>query len=625
MIVTEDNFRDCLNEIISNPEASLDTETTGLEVYKKDELFSIIIGTESETFYFNFNAGNDHLGNPFPNLLPRTYIAEIARAIETMGLLYMANAKFDMGMIDKEFEIQWPAIHDVLVIDRLLFSDQMKINLNSVAKRNGFEKLDIVEDYIKEHKLYETRKVPHKKTKEKLKFYNLVPWDVIVPYAIQDAKITFSIGRIQREKIKVLEPKNGVDPYLLELETTKTLYAMERRGIYTDENYINTRRNETLSRIETRGRYFHDQTRQVFIDSSKALAPLFLATGHIPPKTEKDNDSISDEWLGTINTPLGNLVKELRHAHKEYSFYSAYQYYSVGGIIHANVNQAGTRTGRLSMSNPNLQQAPDSDVRKSFSAPEGFDMASLDFDQQEYRMMLEYAEEMELIAQVKGGLDVHTATANLAGISRQEAKTLNFMLLYGGGTVKLCLALFKPTTTEPILWVIWKQENGWKLEAEDKKWLDQVTPELVAENLPELYKAEELRAKYFERLPAVKKLISRCREVAKSRGYITTWTGRRLHFKSAFSYKAPNGLIQGGASDVIKVAMNRIEEELRGCQSYLTASIHDEIVLTVHKSERDVIGRVKNIMETSFPAKLLPLTVGAAIGKNLFEMEKYNV
>ena len=625
MIVTEENFRDCLDAIRNKEDAAVDTETTGTQVYKEDRLFSIIVATDTDTYYFNYNDGEDHLGNKFPHVLPRTSIAEISRVLETIPLLYMANAKFDMGMIDKEEETKWNTLHDVLAVDRMLLNDQFIISLDSVAKRHGLEKLDAVDEYITAHKLYVSRKVPYKKTKEKFKFFNLVPFDVIVPYAETDARITYKIGRIQREQVKTIAPKNGIHPYEVELETTKTLYAMERKGIKIDENYINKRRDETLLESERLCRYFHDQTRKVFTDSSKTLSPLFLETGYTPPRTDKDNDSISDDWLAGINTPLSNLVRDIRHQSKDYSFYAAYNYFAKNGIIHANVNQAGTRTGRFSMSNPNLQQMPDSEVRKSFCAPENYTMVSMDFDQQEYRMMLDYAEQMDLIAQVKSGLDVHTATAMLAGIERQEAKQLNFMLLYGGGVVKLCLALFKPTLTEAQLWVVWKKHNDWSLDAEDRKWAETIDPTSVAYNLEELKKASALREKYFEKLPKVEQLIETCKSTAKSRGFIYTWTGRRLYFKKAFAYKAPNGLIQGGASDVIKVAMNRLNKELAPTQSYLTASIHDELVFTVRNDElKDVISMAKNIMETSFPAKHLPLTVGAAVGKNLYELEKYN-
>jgi DNA polymerase I-like protein with 3'-5' exonuclease and polymerase domains len=229
---------------------------------------------------------------------------------------------------------------------------------------------------------------------------------------------------------------------------------------------------------------------------------------------------------------------------------------------------------------------------------------------------------MDLVEQVKNGLDVHTATANLTGVERREAKTLNFMLLYGGGVVKLAMALFKVTAAEPILWVIWKQANGWRLDADDKKWLEVLTEEMVSENLPELYKAEKIRQLYFSKLPMVEKLIDECKTTAADRGYIHTWTGRKVYFKRAFAYKAPNALIQGGASDVCKVAIIEIDKMLSLRKSKLLLSIHDELVLKIHKEEKAIIPEIKDIMANSFPHKHLPLTVAANIGENLWDMEK---
>ena len=633
MLVTQSNFDSVLADIRKEEVVAVDTETTGLKVYGTDHLFSIIITTSVEDFYFNFNENPDHLGNKAPVILERNMQPYVVGALANMRKLYMANAKFDMGMIDKEIApyfkggFKWPEIHDVLTMDRLLYNDHMSYSLDQVAKRNGLEKMDEVENYIKEHGLWAWEVAPHRKKRDKLKFFDKVPFDIIMPYGCKDGRVTYQIGTLQEPKLATHFKKirtSSMNPYEIEVKTTSALYRMEKEGILLDETYAKEKAQTHQTAFEEVARKFHDETRQVFVDSAETLSPLFSRAGFIPPKTEDGNDSLTDEWLETINTPLGNMVRLLRSDLKSTNFYKSYIHYKdERGLIHANVNQSGTRTGRFSMSNPNLQQTPDSEVRKAFIAPEDYVLASLDFDQQEYRMMLDYAEQEDLIAEVRGGLDVHTATAQLTGVGRQEAKTLNFMLLYGGGVVKLALALFKVTTTEPILWVIWKQANGWKLDVEDKKWLPMLTDELVAANLPELYKAEKLRKLYFSKLPKVEKLIDECRETAAARGYIHTWTGRRVYFKRQFAYKAPNALIQGGASDVCKIAIIEIDKVLSTMKSKLLLSIHDELVLKVHKEEMGVIGLVRGIMERSFPHKHLPLTVAANVGPNLWEMEKY--
>jgi DNA polymerase I len=629
MIVQPHQFRTVLDEIVKEDKVAVDTETTGLKVYKQDRLFSIIVSTSMDDYYFNYNTELDHLGGKAPFIFDRILIGDLVKVLTARKKLFMANAKFDMGMLQKDvgFTIEWPEIHDVLVMDRLLFNDHMQYNLDAVAKRNGLAKSDAVEEYIAEHKLWEWEVVPHRKKRDKLKYFNKVPFDIIAPYGCKDGRITYQIGLMQEPKLSTHFKRvreTILNPYEIEVKTTQALYRMEREGILIDEEFAKKKASEHFSSFESAARRFHDETKQVFIDSADALSPLFIQAGFTPPKTDKNNDSIPDDWLEGIKSPLGDLVRGLRSDLKSTGFYKSYSYYrSDSGLIHANVNQSGTRTGRFSMSNPNLQQTPDSEVRRTFIAPKDFYLLSLDFDQQEYRMMLDYSEEEGLIREVRDNkLDVHEATAKLMGVERKPAKTLNFMLLYGGGVVKLAMALFKVTTTEPILWVIWKQANGWRLDESDKKWLPYVTDELIAANLPELFKAEKLRKQYFSALPKVEKLIQECKETAADRGFIRTWTGRPVYFRRAFAYKAPNALIQGGASDVGKVSIIRCDELLKNRQSKLLQSVHDELIFKIHKTEKDIIPELKNIMETSFPHKHLPLTAGGNIGDNLWDMEK---
>jgi DNA polymerase I len=630
MIVTESNFSAVLEEIGNEGKVSVDTETTGLKVYQEDRLFSIIVSTASEDYYFNFNNEADHLGNLAPAILPRSLIGFLIYMLQCMDKLFLANAKFDMGMIQKEYpecKIKWPEIHDVLVMDRLLFNDHISYSLENVAKRNGLAKSDAVDEYIKEHKLWEWEVVPHRKKRDKRMFFNKVPFDIISAYGCKDGRITYQLGLMQEAKLasqfkKVRETKYS--PYEIETKTTQALFAMEQEGININETIAKDKGDDHHIKFELAARRFHDETRQVFIDSADTLSPLFERAGFTPPKTDKGADSITDDWLEGVNSELATLVRGLRSDLKSESFYKSYLYYKdSGGLIHANVNQSGTRTGRFSMSNPNLQQTPDSEVRRVFCAPKDFYLVSIDYQQQEYRMMLDYAEQMDLVEKVKGGLDVHEATAQLMGVERKPAKTLNFMLLYGGGVVKLAIALFKVTVAEPILWVIWKQANGWRLDADDKKWLGSITDEIVSVNLPELYKAEKLRKLYFSKLPMVEKLIDECKTTAADRGFIRTWTGRPIYFKRNFAYKAPNALIQGGASDVGKIAIIDNVELCSKRKSKLLLAVHDELIFKIHKDEKDLVYDAMEIMKNAFPSKHLPLTVDANIGGNLWDMEKY--
>lgn len=182
-------------------------------------------------------------------------------------------------------------------------------------------------------------------------------------------------------------------------------------------------------------------------------------------------------------------------------------------------------------------------------------------------MMLDLAGELELIDKVKAGLDVHKATAEMMGETRSRAKTLNFLLLYGGGVAKLAEAL------------------GITLD-----------------------QAKALRGRYFERLPKVVGFIRDTIEEADRAGRIFNWAGRMYHFDRETSYKAPNTKIQGGGADVMRFAMVQIERFLAPYRSKQIATVHDEILFQVHKSELHLVPELQRIMENVYPHKHLPLT-----------------
>jgi DNA polymerase-1 len=202
-----------------------------------------------------------------------------------------------------------------------------------------------------------------------------------------------------------------------------------------------------------------------------------------------------------------------------------------------------------------------------------------DFDQMEFLLMLDRAavqkkRPTELIKKILGGLDVHQATADVASqggnpITRNQAKTVNFLTLYGGGNAKLAAGLGCSLAT-----------------------------------------AKKIRNAIFDAAPEIPDFIDAVCSVASSRQYVFNWAGRRCHFpNSEFAYRAPNYVIQGGCADIVKIAMNRIDDFLLDKRSKMLLTIHDELVIEVHFSELETVPkRVKEIMETVYPAQYLPLT-----------------
>jgi DNA polymerase-1 len=281
--------------------------------------------------------------------------------------------------------------------------------------------------------------------------------------------------------------------------------------------------------------------------------------------------------LGKIDNPIVSQILAIRE-HEKYigTYYSSFLHYSkLDGRIHCNLNQAGTETGRFSSSNPNMQNCPKEDdeeyvsapysVRKCFIPDDDALFYMIDYDQMEYRLLLDYAGEKSLITQVNDGVDVHQATASMMGVSRKIAKTLNFMLLYGGGAAKLATALGVP-----------------------------------------LNKALELKALYFSRLPNIAKFVKQVIQVGGERGYIHNNYGRRCHImNSDDAYILPNHLIQGTGADVIKFAMVHAYDYLNlvNARTKILLNVHDELLIQTYSDELHHVDKIHSIMQTIYKSK----------------------
>lgn len=362
----------------------------------------------------------------------------------------------------------------------------------------------------------------------------------------------------------------------------KTCFTIESRGVLLDLDYVRDALAYEHEKLYEAKKDFEKDTGRAYIDSSKLFAEIFDERGERYPRTDKGNPSFAADALETIDTPTTRLITRIRdHEKRAGTYYSSFLYYAdKGGRLHANIRTAGTKTGRFSYANPNLQNIPKEDeesdlekkfvVRGSFIPSPGFSFVSLDYSQVEYRLMLDYAGETGLIKRVLGGEDVHQATADMVGISRKQAKTLNFAILYGAGI------------------------------------------DLLAHNLGiKVREADDLRRKYFSRLPKVKAFLKKVMSVGEARGHVVNWMGRRCHINHRdFSYTLPNHLIQGGAADVIKVAMNRIHEFLEGKLSGMVVQIHDDILHEIHDDEHDLVPGIQKIMESVYePRNGMRLTV----------------
>lgn len=629
MIVTPQNL-EAIVKLLSEPQTlSVDTETTGLRPYQGSRLFSIIIADASLEYYFNFQAYPSEGVVPLPKEDTLTLLQPVLRNPGSRFLF--SNAKFDLAMLALEGLEVGGEIYDTEALGRVEKNNRFKFSLDALAKELGHAKDTRVEEYIETHKLYEYS-VDDDGKKERQACYWKVPFSLIVPYACKDARLTYLVAEHQLQRFAEIDAEAAklrmkpITPLVEnEIALTPVLFRMERHGVKIDREYVTQALAREQRRVVELKEEFAKLTGKEFIDSAKTLAPIFDELGLRYPFTETGRASFTADFLEDLKHPLAKIIQGHRDAIKRgNTYYKNFLYYADSNDrVHLSLRQGGTLTGRMSAAQPNLQNLTkrkdkgiDFPVRRSFIPTEGFFLGFLDLDQAEYRLMLERAKEMPLIEMVLGGLDVHQATSDLVGIEREYAKTLNFMLLYGGGIAKLALALFNATLPLETLKAIGRihiyKMTHYPERAHHLELLKKISAQELATNLEELYKARALLDKYFVKLPKVKDYSRKIQSKAKERGYIVNWFGRRCYYTRGFStHMAGNHDIQGGIADVSKIALVKMAPLFEGKKSRIVLQVHDEIEFEFHESEKYLFSECKKIMEEAYPYKFLPITCGA--------------
>lgn len=598
LLVTRDIAQDVVNHLQKSGNYAVDTETFGLRWYDNDDWFSAIFADSKEEYYFNFLNAPDHLGYlpPEKEILPdKQILFPVLKNPHSKWLMH--NAKFDMGMLSRDGLAPTGTVHCTEAIARLVDSNHFKYSLQLCMERMSADlktetplKSDVVYEYVIKNKLYENYSVPGKSKVQKNMHYDKVPLSLLLPYGCTDARCTYDLGMYQVQKLRtyVEKSKDIGRVYYLERDVTHTVFKMEQVGMPLDRSYAEAefeKLKPILTRCESEYKAF---TGMDFVDSGQNHEPYFKAQGIALDYSEDGNPIVDKHVLNKLlPDPVASLILDHRKAAKlSGTYFSSYLHYvAKDGRIHPTYKQTGARTSRFSMLDPNLQNVPKPDedeedsedasvVRKCLKPPEGQVLFMPDFDQMEYRLMLDLAGENSVIDLIlEQGLDVHDATAEMMGVTRKQAKTINFMLLYGGGVAKLAAAL----------------------------------------NIP-FDEAKRLKAVYFAKLPFVGKWIKNTISRAKYRKSAMSWYGRLYTIDPKFAYKAPNYEIQGGCSDICKIAMVNIDALLTKtkAETKMALQVHDELHFFMPPNEFDLAPEITKIMETAYPCRRLPLTVGAA-------------
>lgn len=410
--------------------------------------------------------------------------------------------------------------------------------------------------------------------------FDYVELDKATQYACEDADFTFQLAQVLRPKIEEVAGFSAT--YALEMQVWSVLYAMERVGVKLDEKELyqqSAELGDTLSVLEKQA---YELAGQEFnLNSPKQLGEILFDKLQLPvvSKTSKGAPSTDEETLTKLaeDYPLPKLILEYRSLAKLKSTYTdklPKMVFAGSGRVHTNYAQAAVVTGRLSSSEPNLQNIPvrtaeGRRVRKAFIAESGYHLMSADYSQIELRVMAHISGDENLQKAFAEGKDIHRATAaevfgvDLDAVSseqRRAAKAINFGLIYGMGAFGLAANL------------------GISRDA-----------------------AQNYIARYFARYPGVAEYMETTRAKANNDGYVETVFGRRLWLpeiqgakgprKAAAERAAINAPMQGTAADLIKKAMVAVQQWLvkQKLQSRMIMQVHDELVLEVKDEEATLV------------------------------------
>jgi DNA polymerase I-like protein with 3'-5' exonuclease and polymerase domains len=596
VIVSRAQFDEVLSKLKTCDKLALDTETTGLRPYHGDRLFSIILASSPDTaWYFNFQ--------PYPGLDPEAILlpshldrlkTELLEASITRTW-FIHNAKFDLAVLHAEGIELLGMVHCTKALGLVEYNEHQSYGLDASLERIGLKKDDRVERFITENKLTEKRQGANQQYTHK--FYNRVPYDIIVPYGLDDAKGCFALGVHQELTIGAVA--DATPPTLPNLRAvlqnekrlTRTVFRMEALGVKIDRPYCLRAARFEADRAEKAVASFKRETGRDFKVSPKLLAEVFGDQRDLWDFTDKGNPSFTSDVLRRFKSPTAQAVLEYRDAKSKQDFYQGFLYHADrDDLIHPNYNQDGAGHGRFSSSNPNFQNLTAEEgqdleqefvVRRAVIPRPGFVFLMPDYDQMEYRMMFDVAcsllgYESDVVKEIKNGKDPHQATADVVTgmgtpLTRSRAKNGNFAYLYGSGIATLA-ATIGSTESE----------------------------------------ARELKRLMAAATPEVANYIAAITGTAERRRFIFNWLGRRCYFPDArFAYRAPNYHIAGGCADVVKVVMNRLDDYFLQLKSRMVMTVHDELPIECHESELATVPRqVKDIMESVYPSKYLPLTAG---------------
>ncbi|MFZ5364619.1 MAG: DNA polymerase I [Patescibacteria group bacterium] len=585
LVDTDEKFEEFLAELKKQKEFAFDTETD-----KLDPFFGKLLGIsfswrEGEAYYvLNKPAWIEEFKPIFKN-----------ESIKKIG----HNQKYDYEVVGQVGLKTEGLYFDTMIASYLLNPGSRGHNLNDLAFRElGHEMITIEELIGKGQKQISLFDVPKEKVSE---------------YSCEDADISFRIYKILEKRLKEAELFELFQK--IEMPLIYVLAEMEKNGVLLDLKYLKKLSIEIEEKIKALEKKIYKQAGEKFNISSPAqLKVIFFEKLKLPTVGLKKTKTGISTAAGELEKLLGKhpiieLIVEYRELTKLKSTYvdSLPKLVAPDGRVHTSFNQTITATGRLSSSDPNLQNIPKRTtlgmkIRKAFIAAPGNKIVSSDYSQVELRVVACLAQDQNMIDIFKAGKDIHTATAaKIHGVKleevtkemRREAKMINFGILYGMGPFGL------------------SARTGISTQ-----------------------RAKEFIDKYYQSFHRVQEYMASIKEFARENGYTETMFGRRRYFpdihsgvqqiRAAAEREAINTPIQGTAADLIKIAMIEVYKELKRIspETKMLLQVHDELVFEVPEKELKKVAKVIDEKMEKIHKTCVPITVETDFGDNWRDLEK---
>ncbi|MGE3920318.1 MAG: DNA polymerase I [Gammaproteobacteria bacterium] len=591
-ILDKQEFEEFIKILKKSEQCVLDTETNSLDNIEA-ELVGLSFSVEPHTGVY-IPMQHDYVGVP-KQLSLKDVLKELKPLLESDKLIKIGqNLKYDLGVL-ANYDIHLQGIAFDTMLESYVY--------NSSATRHNMDALAL--KYLG-HETIHYEDVAGKGAKQ-IPFHQ-VTIEKASEYSAEDADITLQLHDYFWPKIK---DEKGLKFVFEEIEMPllSVLSRMERYGVLIDENKLTLQSKQLGKRIEELEQQAFKLAGEEFnLSSPKQLQEILFQKLKLPvlQKTPTGQPSTGEETLQdlALDYPLPKIILEYRSLSKLKSTYTdalPKQISSKTGRVHTSYNQAIASTGRLSSTNPNLQNIPikteeGRKIRQAFIAPKKYKILAADYSQIELRIIAHISQDARLVKAFLEGHDIHTATAaevfgvkqdKVTSEQRRCAKVINFGLMYGMSAFGLAKQLG-------------------------------VTADI----------AKEYIEMYFHRYPGVKKYMEETRKHAHEKEYVETLFGRRLYLPEINSRKimlqraseraAINAPMQGTAADIIKKSMIAVDHWLQSSknETQMIMQVHDELVFEVPENQVDSVSKKINDLMTTIVKLDVPLIVNIGVGNN---------